>query len=84
MSSVRFSKHAQLQMKERGVEEHEVIEAITQGEELPARQGRKKFRKNFVYGQTWGGKIYKTKQVVPVTIEEKGEIIIITVYSFYF
>ncbi len=53
-------------MDERGVNEEEIIESIRSGEELPARQGRKKFRKNFVYGKDWGGVFYRTKQVVPV------------------
>ena len=84
MSNIRISGHAREQMTERGVEEGEVIEAIQSGEELSARQGRKKFRKNFSYGKVWGGKFYRTKQVVPVTAEEKGSIIVVTVLSFYF
>lgn len=71
-------------MEERGVLEQEVEEAIKTGETISARYGRKKHRKNFTFDKTWGGKIYKTKQVVPVTIEEKGETIVVTVLSFYF
>jgi hypothetical protein len=71
-------------MIERGVEEEEVIEAIRSGEELPAKRGRKKFRKNFSYGKEWGGHFYRTKQVVPVTVEEESVIIVVTVLSFYF
>ncbi len=84
MLPVRISRHARIQMEERGVLESEVVEALATGEEIMARYGRKKHRKNFSYGKEWGEKVYKTKQVVPVTIEEKGEIIVITVYSFYF
>ncbi len=71
-------------MIERGIEEHEVMEAIRLGEEFPARMGRKKFRKNFSFGKEWGGHFYRTKQVVPVTVEDKGDIIVVTVLSFYF
>ena len=84
MPSIHISKHAREQMAERGIEEGEVIEAIQSGEELPAKWGRKKFRKNFGYGKEWGGKVYRTKQVVPVTVEEKSGIIVVTVLSFYF
>ena len=72
MSPIRISRHAREQMVERGVEEGEVIEAIRSGEELPAKRGRKKFRKNFSYGKEWSGKFYRTKQVVPVIAEEKS------------
>lgn len=82
--TIRFSKHARLQMEERGVEEEEVREAVRTGEKLPAKYGRKKFRKNFGFDRQWGNKFYKTKQVVPVTIEEKDEIIVVTVLVFYF
>lgn len=71
-------------MVERGVEEQEVMEAIKSGEELPAKKGRKKFRKNFAYNREWGGRLYKTKQVVPVTAEEPNGMIVVTVLSFYF
>lgn len=71
-------------MIERGVEEQEIIEAIRSGEELPAKLGRKKFRKNFAYGKEWGGRVYRTKQVVPVTVEDDRGIIVVTVLSVYF
>ena len=71
-------------MEERGVTEAAVEDAIRTGEELPARHGRKKFRKNFPYDKEWGGQTYRTKQVVPVIAEEGGAIIVVTVYSYYF
>lgn len=71
-------------MTERGVEESEVEETIRSGEELSAKSGRKKFRKNFSYEREWGGKFYRIKQVVPITTEEDNEIVVVTVYSFYF
>jgi hypothetical protein len=45
MLPILISKHAREQMVERGVEEHEIVEAIQSGEKLSAKQGRKKFRK---------------------------------------
>jgi len=79
-----FSKHSKFQMNERGAFETEVIEAIKTGEEVPAKLGRKAYRKNFQYNNYWSGKFYHIKQVVPVVIEEAEAITIITVYTFYF
>jgi hypothetical protein len=41
-------------------------------------------RFNLPYGRTWQGKVYPIKQVTPVMQEEAKEIIVITVYTFYF
>jgi hypothetical protein len=39
---------------------------------------------NFAFGQTWQGRSYAIKQVAPVIKEEATEIVVITVYTFYF
>lgn len=49
------------QMVERGATEEEVRETILTGEEVPAKRGRKGYRKNFQYGRCWGGRYYLTK-----------------------
>jgi len=36
------------------------------------------------YGRTWQGKFYAIKQVAPVIKEDDREIVVITVYTFYF
>lgn len=79
-----FSDHALAQMKQRGVSQQEAIEAIRTGENVPAKSGRKAFRKNFTYERDWAGTFYRIKQVMPIVQDEKGRIIVITVYSFYF
>lgn len=73
-----FSKHSKLQMAERGAS------AIKIGEEVPAKLGRKAFRKNFQYNKHWNDKFYRIKQVMPVIIEEVDTITVVTVYTFYF
>jgi hypothetical protein len=50
----------------------------------PAKRGRFMCRLNFQYGAKWLDKYYATKQVAPVAIEEQNEIVVITVYVFYF
>ena len=82
--SIDFSKHALDQMKERGASESEVIDTIRSGEQVPAKQGRQGYRKNFQYNQVWGGKQYATKQVMAIIVDEPNAIVVITVFTFYF
>ena len=41
-------------------------------------------RFNFPFDSNWQGKHYAIKQVAPVIKEEAQEIVVITVYTFYF
>jgi hypothetical protein len=41
-------------------------------------------RLNFQYNQSWRGKHYAIKQVAPVISENLNEIVVITVYTFFF
>ena len=81
---IRLTKHAREQCVERGASEAEVVEAIRNGSREPAKHGREFCRFNFSYGKQWGGKYYAVKQVAPVVKEEDKEIVVITVYTFYF
>lgn len=71
-------------MRKRGFTAHEVEEAIRTSPWNPAELGRLECRKDFSYAKDWNGKIYATKQVRPVFVEESGEIVVITVYTYYF
>jgi len=46
--------------------------------------GRLDCRKNYPYGREWNGKVYPTKQVRPVFVDGGQEIVVITVYTYYF
>lgn len=46
--------------------------------------GRLESRKDFVCGKEWNERIYPTKQVRPIFVEEPEEIIVVTVYVYYF
>lgn len=81
---IRLSQHALLQCKERGANEEEVIEAIRQGIREPAKKERILCKYNFRFDADWQGKRYAIKQVAPVIKEEIDEIVVITVYTFYF
>jgi len=84
MKRIRLSKHAQEQALERGATRSEVEEAIRKGSREPATRGREMFRYNFLFNRKWQGKHYAVKQVAPIIKEESNEIVVITVYTFYF
>jgi hypothetical protein len=62
----------------------EVIEAIRTEPWRPADLGKLECRRDFVYNAIWNEKYYETKQVRPVFVEEPGEIVVVTVYAYYF
>jgi hypothetical protein len=84
MKLIEFSQHALDQMSDRGVTRLEVETAIREGERSPAKIGRFAFRKNFNFQSKWKGKYYKTKQVMPIVVEESNRFVVVTVYGFYF
>ncbi len=84
MKPIRLSAHARQQLRFRGVTEQEVIDAILSEPWGPAELGRLERRKNYIFGREWNGKEYATKQVRPVFVEESAEIVVVTVYSYYF
>ena len=84
MKPIRLTWHAREQCSERGATEAEVRQAIEQGSREPAKLGRELCRFNFPFGRSWQGNIYAIKQVAPVIKEDADEIIVITVYTFYF
>lgn len=81
---IRLSHHALIQCKERGVSVDEVIETIRNGAWEPAKKNRIQGKQNFQYNDLWLDTFYAIKQVAPVFVEEENELVVITVYSFYF
>jgi len=81
---VCLSGHANSQLARRGVSKEEVIEAIRTSPWEPAELGRLECHKDFPYGREWNGKFYETKQVRPIFVEEADEVVVVTVYSYYF
>ena len=84
MKPIRLSAHAAEQAKERGATHHEVVEAILNGNIAPAKLDRSIARYNFPFNAEWNEFWYAIKQVAPVFIEKENEIVVITVYTFYF
>ncbi len=84
MKPIRLTKHAKEQCIERGATESEVNKAIRDGTHRPAKSGRIQYWFNFDYNDFWQGNFYAIKQVAPGIKEEQEEIVVITVYTFYF
>jgi hypothetical protein len=79
-----FSGHARQQMQYRGATETEVSDTIRTAPWLPAENGRAECRKDLPFNARWNGRHYPTKQVRPVFVEEPNEIVVVTVYVYYF
>ena len=71
-------------MTRRGFTVPEVEEAIRTATWQPAELERLECRKNFAYGKEWNSRLYATKQVRPIFVEEASEIVVVTVYTYYF
>ncbi|MEW6096674.1 MAG: hypothetical protein AB1567_09135 [bacterium] len=84
MKSIRLSGHARSQLPFRGVTEEEIKETIRSEPWSPTELGRLECRKDFPFGKEWNKKVYATKQVRPIFVEETTEIVVVTVYSYYF
>lgn len=84
MKLILVSKHAEEQAEERGATQEEVKEAVRVGSRDAAPRGRELCRYNFVFNRKWQSKHYAIKQVAPVIKEGANEIVVITVYTFYF
>ena len=84
MKPIRLSGHARQQLAFRGVTEEEITEAIQTAEWTPAELGRLECRKDFRFGKEWNNKVYAVKQVRPIFVNEANEIVVVTVYAYYF
>ena len=81
---IRLSEHAKQQLRFRGATEQQVIESIRTETWKPAELGRLECRKDFSFESEWNKKYYDTKQVRPIFVEEHDEVIVVTVYVYYF
>jgi hypothetical protein len=84
MKRIRLSQHAKEQIKYRGVLEEEVQIAINTSSWSRILENRYECKMNINFNGIWRSKYYLTKQVRPIFAEELNEIVVITVYSYYF
>jgi hypothetical protein len=81
---IRLSGHAREQVARRGTTQMEVTQAIREAEWTEASGGRWECRLNFSFKDEWNGKHYDTKQVRPIFVEDEAEIVVVTVYTYFF
>lgn len=84
MKRIRLSGHAKEQLYFRGTTEEEITETIRTTPWQSAELGRLECRKDFIFENEWNKKYYKIKQVRPIFAEEEMEIVVITVYTYFF
>ncbi len=84
MKPIRLTRHASERCLSRGATLQEVEQAIREGVKEPVKANRHLSRMNFVFNGYWGNVFYPIKQVAPIFVEEADEIIVITVYTYYF
>ena len=83
MKPIRLSDHAADYISRRGFTNMEVEEAIRTTPWRPAELGRMECLKEFPFNKEWNGKVYATKQVRPIFVEDAAEIVVVTVYTYY-
>ena len=81
---IRFSAHARLRLAARGATEEDAADAIRTAEWRAAEGGRLECRKDFAFDALWNGKRYATRQVRPIFADLPDEIVVVTVYVFWF
>jgi hypothetical protein len=83
---VRLSNHAQGYKARRGFTTAEVTAAIRHGRWEPAESGTRRWQASFEFpfNALWNGVFYATKRVRPIFVEENVEIVVITVYTYYY
>jgi hypothetical protein len=81
---IRLTNHAQEQALERGAKVAEIIDPIITGNRQPAKNGKYKYQATFQYNDDWQGKFYSLKKVATIVAETDTELVVITVYTFYF
>jgi len=84
MKRIRLTRHALWRCGMRGTNEDEVIKTVAHGLRRKKKGGRFEYRLNFQYNSVWRGRFYAIKQVVPVVVEKAGELLVVTVLTFFF
>lgn len=84
MKPIRFSAHSLDQVPLRGATQEEVIASISSDRWLLAGFDRLESQTDFPYNKLWNGRRYVTKRVRPIFFEEESEIVVVTVYAYFF
>ncbi|MEO5673761.1 MAG: hypothetical protein ABIQ74_03875 [Chitinophagales bacterium] len=82
--SIRLTAHAAEYKLKRGFTDAEVVDAIKTSSWQPAELNRLQCEKNFEFKSEWNDVYFQTKQIKPIFVDEANEIVVITVYTYYF
>lgn len=80
---IYFTKHALAQMHSREASKEEVENVIQKSSWELAEKGRFTAFLSFPFNAEHFGRYYGIKEVVPIFVEEKDRIVVITVYTFF-
>lgn len=81
---IRLSRHALDYRDRRGFTEAEVIAAIRKAAWQPARGNRLEAAMDFAFASEWNGRHYANKRVRAILVDEPDEIVVVTVYTYFF
>jgi hypothetical protein len=81
---IRLSSHARSYTERRGFTIAEVEDAIRTAPWVSAELGRLECQKDFPHGRDWNGVVFATKRVRPIFVDEETELVVVTVYTYYF
>ena len=81
---IRLSRHAAEYGPVRGFAVEEVETAIRLASWTQAAEGRWACEHDFEFQGVWNGKRFQTKRVRPIFVDESEEIVVVTVYVYYF
>ncbi len=81
---IRLSGHATGYIERRGFTRAEVEETIRGSGWLPAQSERLEASRDFPFDDEWNGRHYITKRVRAIFVEEEVEIVVVTVYTYFF
>ena len=81
--SLKIIEHARERMYERGATEKEIKKVLRSGKSAKAKADRKAKEALFPFNNYWQGKFYEQKKIKTVYVEEKNNLVVITVYVYY-
>jgi hypothetical protein len=81
---IRLSKHARGRLRQRGFTETEVQDTIRTCPWRPAPGGRWEALKVYSFQNVWNGTHYANKKVRVIFVELATEILVVTVYTYFY
>ena len=86
MKPIRLSRHAQGYTAKRGFTREDVEQTIRGAPWRPAEYGENRLQASmeFPFASTWNGRYYATRRVRAIFVELDVEILVVTVYTYYY